>query len=221
MKIEVSASKRTLQGTGASRRLRRSGKVPGIIYGGSDAAQPIELDHNKLFHSLKLEAFHASVLEMDLEGQKLQALLRDVQKHPFRPQVLHVDFQRVAADQTIHMKVPLHFINAEISPGVKLQGGVVSHVMNELEVSCLPADLPEFIAVDLQDVPVGKSVHVSDLKLPQGVVPNLHKGENPVVASIIVPRGTTADEMAVTDEAAAAPAAAAPAAAPAKQTEKK
>ncbi|CAG0927257.1 50S ribosomal protein L25 [Rhodocyclaceae bacterium] len=218
MKIEIIANKRDLQGTGASRRLRRAGKVPGILYGGETAAQPIEVDHNQLFHQLKLEAFHASVLSMNLDGQKQQVLLRDYQMHADKPQVQHIDFQRVAADRKIHMKVPLHFVNADIAPGVKLQGGVVSHVLNELNVSCLPADLPEFIEVDMKDVAVGHSVHAKDLKLPKGVETVLHRGENPVVATITVPRGTTEAELAA-GEQAAAPAAAA--AEPAKQPEKK
>ncbi|MBV6475736.1 MAG: 50S ribosomal protein L25/general stress protein Ctc [Rhodocyclaceae bacterium] len=220
MKIEIIANKRDLQGTGASRRLRRAGKVPGILYGGETAAQPIELDHNALFHSLKQEAFHASILSMNLDGQKQQVLLRDYQMHAFKPQVLHIDFQRVAADRKIHMRVPLHFVNADIAPGVKLQGGVVSHVLNELDISCLPADLPEFIEVDMKDVSVGHSVHVKDLKLPKGVETVLHRGENPVVATITVPRGTTEAELAVGEQAAAAAPAAA-AAEPAKQPEKK
>ncbi|MBX3675593.1 MAG: 50S ribosomal protein L25/general stress protein Ctc [Rhodocyclaceae bacterium] len=224
MKIEFNASKRELQGTGASRRLRRAGKVPGILYGGEAAAQPIDVDHNALFHSLKQESFHASILTMNLDGQKQQVLLRDYQMHAYKPQVLHIDFQRVSADRKIHMKVPLHFINADIAPGVKLQGGVVSHVINELNVTCLPADLPEFIEVDMKDVSVGHSIHVNDLMLPKGVEAMVHEGENPVVASIVVPRGTTEAELAVAEEVAAAtaePAAAAAAAAPAKQTEKK
>ena len=220
MKIEIIANKRDLQGTGASRRLRRAGKVPGILYGGETAAQPIELDHNALFHSLKQEAFHASNLSMNLDGQKQQVPLRDYQMHAFKPQVLHIDFQRVAADRKIHMRVPLHFVNADIAPGVKLQGGVVSHVLNELDISCLPADLPEFIEVDMKDVSVGHSVHVKDLKLPKGVETVLHRGENPVVATITVPRGTTEAELAVGEQAAAAAPAAA-AAEPAKQPEKK
>jgi large subunit ribosomal protein L25 len=225
MKIEFNASKRELQGTGASRRLRRAGKVPGILYGGETAAQPIEVDHNQLFHQLKLEAFHASVLSMNLDGQKQQVLLRDYQMHAFKPQVLHADFQRVAADRKIHMKVPLHFINTDIAPGVKLQGGVVSHVLNELNVNCLPADLPEFIEVDMKDVSVGHSIHVKELNLPKGVEAVLHRNENPVVATIVGPRGTTEADLAVVEEAAAATAApaapAAAAAAPAKQAEKK
>jgi large subunit ribosomal protein L25 len=224
MKIEFNANKRELQGTGASRRLRRAGKVPGILYGGETAALPIEVDHNTLFHSLKQEAFHASILTMNLDGQKQPVLLRDYQMHAFKPQVLHIDFQRVAADKKIHMKVPLHFVNADIAPGVKLQGGVVSHVLNELNIICLPADLPEFVEVDMKDVSVGHSVHVKELNLPKGVEAVLHRNENPVVATITVPRGTTEAELAVVEQAAAAaPAAgaAAPAAAPAKQPEKK
>ncbi len=213
MKIEIIANKRDLQGTGASRRLRRAGKVPGIVYGGEVTAQAIELDHNALFHSLKQEAFHASILTMNLDGQKQQVLLRDYQMHAYRPLVMHVDFQRVSADKKIHMRVPLHFINGDIAPGVKLQGGVVSHVMNELDISCLPADLPEFIEVDMKEVSVGHSVHVSDLKLPKGVEVMLHRGENPVVGTIVVPRGTTEAELAAGEEAAAATTAAAPAAA--------
>jgi len=222
MKIEFNASKRELQGTGASRRLRRAGRVPGILYGGDQAAQAIEVDHNQIYHSLKLEAFHASVLTMNLGDQKQPVLLRDVQRHPYKPLVLHVDFQRVSADRKIHMRVPLHFVNADLAPGVKLQGGVVSHVLNELDVSCLPADLPEFVEVDMKDVTVGHSVHVKDLKLPQGVEAILHRSENPVVATILVPRGTTSEDLAVGEEAAAAAgAAAAPASAPAKSADKK
>jgi len=207
MKIEINANKRELQGTGASRRLRRAGKVPGILYGGETAAQPIEVDHNALFHSLRQEAFHASILTMNLDGQKQQVLLRDYQMHAYKPQVLHIDFQRVAADRKIHMKVPLHFVNADIAPGVKLQGGVVSHVLNELNISCLPADLPEFIEVDMKDVSVGHSIHVKDIGLPKGVEAMLHRNENPVVATITVPRGTTEAELAAGEQAAAATAA--------------
>ena len=204
MQIEISASKRTLQGKGASRRLRGSGKVPGIIYGGENAAQAIELDHNNLFHQLKLEAFHASILSMDLEGKKEQVLLRDLQMHPFKLQVLHIDFQRVDQNKKIHMKVPLHFINAEISPGVKTSGGIVSHVLTEVDISCLPKDLPEFISVDLSALAVGHSVHLADLKLPQGVeIPALVKGDNASVATIIIPRAVVAEEEAAPVVAAA------------------
>ncbi len=197
MQIEISAKKRTLQGKGASRRLRGSGTVPGIIYGGEGAAQAIELDHNNLYHKLKLEAFHASILSMDVEGQKEPVLLRDVQMHPFKLQVLHIDFQRVDRRKKIHMKVPLHFINADIAPGVKLSSGIVSHVLTELDVSCLPKDLPEFISVDLVDLAAGNTVHLSDLQLPPGVeIPSLAKGDDLPVATIIIPRAVAAEEAA-------------------------
>lgn len=197
MQIEISASKRVLQGTGASRRLRGSGKVPGIIYGGENPAQAIELDHNNLYHQLKLEAFHASILSMEVEGQKETVLLRDIQMHPFKPLVLHIDFQRVDPNKKIHMKVPLHFINADIAPGVKLSSGLVSHVLTELDVSCLPKDLPEFIQVDLAELTAGNTLHLSDLTLPEGVeIPALLKGDDSPVATIVIPRAVAAEEAA-------------------------
>jgi large subunit ribosomal protein L25 len=216
MEISIKAQPRTLQGTGASRRLRRASRVPGILYGGTKAATAIDLDHNEIFHKLKQEAFHASVLSMELADAKEQVLLRDVQMHPFRPIVLHVDFQRVAADQKIHMKVPLHFINVETSPAVKLSGGLVSHILNEVEISCLPADLPEFIEVDLLDLEVGHSIHLSELKLPKGV-DLVTKGEDKTVATIVIPRAVAAEEEEEVAAIAAPAAADVPAA---KQKEK-
>jgi len=204
MQIEISASKRTLQGKGASRRLRGSGKVPGIIYGGDNPAQAVELDHNNLYHKLKLEAFHASILSLDLDGKKEQVLLRDLQMHPFKLQVLHIDFQRVDPNKKVHMKVPLHFINADIAPGVKVSGGIVSHILTELDISCLPKDLPEFISVDLSNLTSISSLHLSDLSLPQGVeIPALIRGENLPVATIIIPRAVAAEEAAAATVAAA------------------
>jgi len=194
MKIAIKAEPRKLQGTGASRRLRRTEKVPGILYGGGKDAMPIELDHKDLFFKLKQEAFHASILDMEVGNEKSQVLLRDYQMHPFQQRVLHADFQRVAADKKIHMKVPLHFINAEISPGVKVAGGLVQHVMNELEVRCLPKDLPEFITVDLANLQAGHSMHLSSLALPAGVEAIVPKGEDPTVATVVIPRVMTAEE---------------------------
>jgi len=205
MSIILKASRRDEQGTGASRRLRRAGRVPGILYGGESAAEQISVDHNEVFHLLRQEAFHASVLAMDIDGQRQTAILRDVQVHPYKQQVLHLDFQRVDATQKIHVKVPLHFVNAEVSPGVKLQGGVASHVMNELDVSCLPGDLPEFIEVDLAGLSAGHSLHVSQVTMPKGVEPILHKGEDPVVAAIVLPRGAKSDEAAAEAAPAEAP----------------
>jgi large subunit ribosomal protein L25 len=226
-KLEVSAMPRSLQGTGASRRLRGSGRVPGIVYGGDKPAQNIEIDHNTLFHQLKQEAFHASILSMNLDGKIDRVLLRDVQMHPWKQLILHVDFQRVSANKKIHMSVPLHFVNAEISPGVKTGGGIVNHVMNEIEISCLPDDLPEFIEVDLKDLELGHSVHIADLKMPKGVESVQQvRGENAVVATVQVPRAMVEAEpvAAVAAEGAAAEgaaAAAAPAAGDKKEPEKK
>jgi large subunit ribosomal protein L25 len=195
--IEVVAFPRSAQGTGASRRMRRSGKVPGIIYGGEVAPMAIELDHNALYQHLRLEAFHASILSMAVSGKKEQVLLRDVQMHPFRAEILHVDFQRVAQDKEIHMKVPLHFVNGEVAPGVKLSGGIVSHVMNDLDVVCLPQNLPAFIEVDLAHLAAGGSVHLSELKLPAGVeAVGMQGGEDPVVAACVLPRAAAEEETA-------------------------
>lgn len=190
MKIEINANKRELQGSSASRRLRRAGRVPGIVYGGGEDATPIDLDHNELFHALRNEAFHASVLTMVLDGKKMQVLLRDTQMHAFKPLVEHVDFQRVNAKEKIHVKVPFHFVNADVAPGVKLAHSTVTHIMTEADVACLPQDLPEFIEVDLGNLQAGHSVHLSELKLPKGVefVDVVH-GNDKAVATIPVPRG--------------------------------
>ena len=202
MQFEMTAKKRNDQGTGASRRLRRAGRVPAIVYGGTEAAQAIDLDMNTVLLNLRKEAFHASVLTLDIEGKKEQVLLRDSQMHPYRAIVLHVDFQRVDASKKLHQKVPLHFVNADVAPGVKLSGGLVSHAMNEIDVSCLPADLPAFIEVDLKGLNVGQSIHVKELPLPKGVTVVAHGGDNPVVVSIVAKKGGS-DEAA----AEAAPAA--------------
>ncbi|MHB1592182.1 MAG: 50S ribosomal protein L25/general stress protein Ctc [Sulfuricella sp.] len=206
MKIEISATPRTLQGTGASRRLRRTGRIPAVIYGGGKDAAAIELDHKEVFFKLKNESFHATILTLNLDGKSEQVLLRDYQMHPFRPVVMHADFQRVNPKEKIHMKVPLHFSNAEIAPGVKLSAGIVSHIITEVDVVCLPQDLPEFIEVDLSDLAAGHSIHLSELKLAKGIelIP-LTKGEDLAVATITIPRG--AIETAATE---AAPTAAVP-----------
>jgi len=195
MQIEVNAQKRTKQGTGASRRLRREGKTPGIVYGGNQPAVVIELDHNALYHQLREEAFHASVLTLNLEGAKEQVLLRSVNMHPFRVEVQHIDFQRVQADVKIQMKVPLHFINAEICPGVKTGGGVVNHVMNEIDIQCLPDDLPEFIVVNLEQLELGHSMRLGEVPLPAGVeaIARLKK-ENPAIVSVQVPKAIVIEE---------------------------
>ena len=198
MKIEVTSSTRNLQGTGASRRLRRAGKVPGIVYGGHKPAANIEIEHNPLFHAMRKEAFHASILDLKLDGVVQPVLLRDHQMHAFRQQIQHIDFQRVDANQEIHMKVPLHFTNTEISPAVKQLGALISHVMNDIQIACLPKDLPEFIVVDLKDLSTGHPVHVKDIAFPAGVRALLGRGnDNPVVVTAMV-RGVE-EEVAVAD----------------------
>jgi large subunit ribosomal protein L25 len=205
MAIEITARKREHHGTGASRRLRRTGRVPGVVYGGEKDALNIELDHKDLYINLRNEKFHATILTLDVGGAKEPVLLRAVNMHPFKPQVQHIDFQRVAKDRKIHMKVPLHFVNADKSPGVKEQGGVVNHVLNELDVVCFPDDLPEYIEVDLANLAVGKSLHVREVPLPNGVALALHKDENPVVATVVVPALITEEEEAAAAEAVVAP----------------
>ncbi len=190
MQIEFKATKRVEQGTGASRRLRRAGQVPGIIYGADQNALPVTLDHNEIYHLLRKEAFHASVLTIDLEGSKESVVLRDTQWHPFKAQVLHIDFLRVSANEKIRMNVPLHFLNGEQSPAVKLAGGMISHVINEVEVECLPKDLPEFIGVDLKDLRADQSIHLSELALPAGVTIVTHGEGDPVVATVLKVGGT-------------------------------
>jgi large subunit ribosomal protein L25 len=215
MQIEFTAFPRTTEGRGASRRMRRAGKAPGIVYGGTAAPEPIELDHNALFHALRNEAFHASILTMKVGGAATKVLLRDVQMHPFKNEILHVDFQRVDENRKIHIKVPLHFANGENSPAVKVSGAIVSHVLTELDISCLPKDLPEYIEVDLSALDVGNSVHVSALKLPPGVTVVTRGKLDPVLAAAVVPKAHVEEavEAAPTAEAAAAagvPGAAAP-----------
>jgi large subunit ribosomal protein L25 len=195
------AFERAKQGTGASRRLRITGRTPGIVYGGATPADQIEVDHNALWHALKKETFHSTILDMELAGKESKVLLRNVQMHPFRQLILHVDFQRVEADTKLTMKVPVHYSGQEVSPAVKTENCMVTPVMTDLLISCLPADLPEFIAVDLSGLKKGGSLHVSNVALPQGVTAVIKGKENPVLVSVIA----LAEEVAV-DPAAAAPA---------------
>jgi large subunit ribosomal protein L25 len=190
--MKVIAFPRTVQGSGASRRLRIAGHTPGIIYGGTAAPMNISLDHNALYHALKKEAFHSTILDMDVDGKVEKVLLRDFQVHAYKQLVLHADFQRVDPNQKIHVKVPLHFVNADISPAVKLGAGIISHVLTELDITCLPKDLPEFLEVDLSGMELGHSLHVADLKLPAGVSVVQAK-ENPTIATASKPGGSKAD----------------------------
>jgi large subunit ribosomal protein L25 len=186
-KFEVTAEPRSEQGTGASRRLRKAGKVPGILYGAGKPAAKILFNHNAIKRQLENEAFHSSILTVKLGADTDQAVLRDWQMHPWKPQVVHVDLQRVSATEKIHMRVPLHFLGADVAPGVKLQGGIVSHIFNEIDITCLPKDLPEFLTVDLSHLSIGDSVHLSDIKMSEGVaITSLaHGGDNLAVAAVM------------------------------------
>lgn len=205
MSFEFNATKRDVQGSSASRRLRRAGRVPGVIYGAGKSAVSFDVDHNEIYQCLRKEAFHASVVTANLDGAKEQVLLRDVQLHAYKPLVLHVDFQRVDANTELHTKVPLHFVNGDVCPGVKLQGGIISHIFTELEIACLPKALPEYLEVDLKDLAMGSALHINDLKLPAGVRVVLHGGDNSVVAAVMAVKGSDTATAAEAADAGAAP----------------
>lgn len=213
--MKFTAYERTQQGTGASRRLRHAAKVPGIVYGAGTPTM-IELDHNALFFALKKEAFHSSILEMELAGKTQKVLLRDFQMHAFKPIVMHIDFQRVDETTKLRKKVPLHFSGEENSPAVKTDKCLVGHVATELEIECLASQLPEFVQIDLSGLVKGQSLHASDLKLPPGIKAVKHGTLNPVIVSVTVPK-------AEVEEAPAAPVVAAPekGKAPAKKKDEK
>ena len=197
------AFERAKQGTGASRRLRNSGKTPGIVYGGAAEPQLIEVDHNALWHALKKEAFHSSVLDMEVAGTTSKVVLRDVQYHPYKQMVQHIDFQRVDAKTKLHMKVPVHYSGAEESAAVKIDKCMVTPIVTELDVSCMPSDLPEFIAVDLSGLKKGFSLHLKDVKLPKGVSAVTRGAQNnPALVSVIAP--VVEVEAPAADAAAAA-----------------
>ena len=200
------AFERAKQGTGASRRLRNSGRTPGIVYGGTGEPLLVELDHNALWHAIKKEAFHASILDMELAGAESKVLLRNVQMHPYKQLILHIDFQRVDATTKLHMKVPMHFNGQEESPAFKIDHCLITHVLNEIDISCLPADLPEFVAVDLSGLKKGTSLHLSDIKLPNGVKAVVRGKENPVVVSVVTSAAEASAEAAADAAAAPAPA---------------
>jgi len=214
------AYERAKQGTGASRRLRNTGKTPGIVYGGEGQPQLIELDHNALWHALKKEAFHSTIMDMEVGDKTSRVLLRDVQLHPYKQQVLHIDFQRVDAKTRLHMKVPMHYVKAEESQAVKFENCVANHVMSEIDISCLPADLPEYIEVDLSGMKKGMSLHLQDITLPKGVTAVTRGKPNPVLVSMVTIGGEEVAEPGAEGAVPAAAAAAAPApeakAAPAK-----
>jgi large subunit ribosomal protein L25 len=200
--MKFTAFERNLQGTGASRRLRNNGKTPGIVYGAGQEPKNIELDHNALYHAMRKEAFHSSILEMELNGKVEKVLLRDYQKHPFKQLVLHVDFQRIDATTKIHKKVPLHFINEEQSQAVKVDKCIISHAVTELEIECLAEQLPEFLTVDLANVVKGQTIHVNDLVLDKHIKVRTHGHKNPLIATVVEP----VEEVIAAPVAAAEPA---------------
>jgi len=205
--FEVAADSRATQGKGASRRLRRSGKVPAILYGGKGEAENITLDQQNLMTLVDKEKFYSSIISLKIDGKPQPALVKDVQMHPARNAVVHVDLQRVLEDQPIRLHLPIHFLNEASAPGVKLQGGTVSHLRTDIEISCLPKDLPEALELDIGHLNIGDAIRLSELKLPSGVtIPELSHGRDAPVVAIHAPRAQEEAEPAV--EAAAAPAAA-------------
>ena len=204
----IKATGRNVEGKGASRRLRRAASIPAIVYGGKSAPQPIQLDHEKIWIAQQHEWFYASILNLDIDGKVEQVLLRDMQRHPFKQIILHLDFQRVDANLTLRAKVPLHFLNEETSSAGKAADVVVLHELNDIEVSCLPKDLPEFIEVDLSALTVGDIIHLSELKLPAGVeLPELKLGKEHDVAVVIAKHGREDAVEEAAPEAAEVPAA--------------
>lgn len=210
-KFQLTAEPRTAQGKGASRRLRRAGKVPAIMYGAGKPPQMLALDHNAMLRYLDDEKFHTAILSVDVGGATDQAILRDYEMHPFKPVVMHVDLQRISATERIHMSVPLHFTGEDVCPGVKQQGGLIGHLMTEVDITCLPKDLPEFLVADLSNLHIGESLHLSDLKLPEGVqITSLaHGGDDLAVATVTTVRVEEEAPAAAAPAEGAAPAAAA------------
>ena len=201
------AFERAKQGTGASRRLRITGRTPGIVYGGDGEPALIELDHNALWHAIKKEAFHSSILDMELDGATSKVLLRDLQMHPFKQLILHIDFQRVVARTKLHAKVPLHYVGEEESTAVKVDHCLVNHVVTELDVSCMPSNLPEFIEIDLSGLKKGASLHLADVTLPKGVTAVKKGGVmNPVLVSVVVPASEASEANAEAAATTAPPA---------------
>ena len=221
-KFELTAEPRAEQGKGASRRLRHAGRVPAILYGAGKPPQMVTLDHNSMLRNLENERFHTAIMDIKVGNDTDQAILRDWQMHPFKPQVLHIDLQRISATEKLHMRIPLHFTGADVAPGVKQDGGIVAHLMTDVDITCLPKDLPEFLTVDLSHLQLNQSVHLSDIKLPEGVgITSLaHGGTDLAVAAINIIREEVVEApVAVVPAEGEAAAAAAPAEGEAKKVE--
>ena len=196
MKIEINVKERKSKGTGASRRLRHEGTTPGILYGGVKDSISLEIDTKELFMQFRHEAFHASILTINLEGKKESVILRDFQMHPVRNNIQHIDFQRINENEKINVKVPFHFVNEDTAPGVKIEGGLVSHIMTEIDISCLPKDLPQYIEVDLGELAMGESIHLSEITVPEGVeLTSLTDENDPAITSISKPKVVVEEEI--------------------------
>ncbi|MBN1379827.1 MAG: 50S ribosomal protein L25/general stress protein Ctc [Gammaproteobacteria bacterium] len=212
----LDAELRSDKGKGASRRLRRTGKVPAIVYGGTGETQSITLDHSQVSHRLENEAFYSHILTLKIDGKPQEAILRDMQRHPIKPIILHMDFNRISQDRAIHVHVPLHFLNEEKCIGVKQEGGVISKMLNELEVSCLPKDLPEFINIDMLELKLGSTVHLSDIQMPEGVhIASLVSGGDDVIVASVHKHKEVVEEVPEGEEVVAG---AVPTAAEAEET---
>ncbi|MFZ0487231.1 MAG: 50S ribosomal protein L25/general stress protein Ctc [Arenicellales bacterium] len=187
---QITAEPRAESGKAASRRYRREGKIPAVVYGAGQDNLSLLLDHHEIFHKLETEGFHSAIIKITVGKKVEQAILRDVQMDPVKPNVLHVDFQRISATEKLHIAVPIHFAGGEDAPGIKLEGGIMSHSLNEVDVSCLPADLPEYLEVDVSGLHLHDTVHLSDLKLPEGVEITAlqHEGEDQIVATVYAPQ---------------------------------
>ena len=199
----LNAQSRDVFGTGASRRQRRERHIPAVVYGAGKDNEAVTLDHDQVIHSLEREAFHSAIIDLQTDAGSQQVILREVQMHPHRPLVLHMDFQRIKATETLHMKIPLHFDGADEAPGVKVDGGILAHAITELDITCLPKDLPEYIAVDVSELGMNESIHLSDITLPEGVeltVTAYHEVEDPAVATIAAPKAVGEESASEEDE---------------------
>ncbi len=201
--FEIKAQSRDQSNSSANRRMRKAGQVPAVVYGGNRPPVLLSINHNELIRHLENEAFYSHILTLKAVGRNEKVILRDIQRHPSKAQVLHIDFFRISEDQQIKVHVPLHFINEDICVGVKQQGGIISHTQTDVEVSCLPKDLPEYLDVDVADLGLGNSLHLSDLKLPEDIsLVALSQGEanDYVLVSVIMPRVAEVEAAAVVEE---------------------
>ena len=198
----IIAEIRDVQGTGASRRLRHAGKIPAVLYGSGKDPVMVTLNHNRLYHNLEDESFHSSILTVEVEGKKEKAILRDVQMHAYKQLIMHVDLQRVSATEKIHMSVPLHYTGGDDAPGVKIENGIVSHLITELDIICLPDDLPEFLSVDVSELNIGDSIHLSEVTLPEGVESTTlsHGGDDLAVVTVVTVRASVEEDVEAAED---------------------